>query len=170
MAAMTPLVAVSTDVAAAGGAPLGESVDSVSTDAGALPLPRLAALAPLPTPVLAPVSAPVPVPMSLELVPPQQPEAVGLSQRLSARAQLHPGVSEAAFSQPPTSAGLASDIAHIASDQRTAYLDYLRLCLRQQRVPAPEVVEMGRSSGGSALQDGSLVSLQIRMTEEALGI
>ena len=132
------------------------------------------ALSPLPpTPVL----APMPVPMPAELAPPppqQQPEAVGLTERLSAaRSQLHPEGSEAAaFSQPPTSAACASEnIASIASDQRTAYLDYLRLCLRQQRVPAPEVVEMGRASSGSGgLQDGSLVSLQIRMTEEALGI
>ena len=138
------------------------------------------ALSPLPpTPVL----APMPVPMPAELAPPppqQQPEAVGLTERLSAaRSQLHPEGSEAAaFSQPPTSAACApenianvANIANIASDQRTAYLDYLRLCLRQQRVPAPEVVEMGRASSGSGgLQDGSLVSLQIRMTEEALGI
>jgi hypothetical protein len=53
-------------------------------------------------------------------------------------------------------------------EQRAAYLEYLRTCLRQAREPAPEVVEMGRGLVGG---DGaSLLSLQIRTAEEQLGL
>ena len=46
-------------------------------------------------------------------------------------------------------------------------MDYLKMCMRQQRHPAPEVVEMGRAKVG---HDASLLSLQIRTAEEQLGI
>ena len=49
-----------------------------------------------------------------------------------------------------------------------AYLAYLKMCLRQQREPAPEVVEMGRAKGGT--DQASLLALQIRTAEEQLGI
>jgi hypothetical protein len=55
-----------------------------------------------------------------------------------------------------------------ATDERAAYLDYLKMCMRQQREPAPEVVEMGRIKAGN--NDASLLSLQIRTAEEQLGI
>ena len=55
-----------------------------------------------------------------------------------------------------------------ANDERAAYLEYLKMCMRQQREPAPEVVEMGRIKAGA--NDASLLSLQIRTAEEQLGI
>ena len=57
--------------------------------------------------------------------------------------------------------------ASASDDDRVAYLQYLKMCMRQQREPAPEVVEMGRAKVG---RDASLLSLQIRTAEEQLGI
>lgn len=56
-----------------------------------------------------------------------------------------------------------------ATDRRTAYLSYLRACLRQHRPPAPEVVEVARAHGDH-LADGSLLALQIRTAEEQMGM
>ena len=70
--------------------------------------------------------------------------------------------------------GLAEDSAaptpaENAAARRSAYLEYLRSCLRQQRAPAPEVVEVARAHG-DLYADASLLALQIRAAEEQLGM
>ena len=64
---------------------------------------------------------------------------------------------------PPPAAPPAA--APPLSERRTQYLEYLRSCLRSQRPPAPEVVELAHGDG---LADGSLIALQIRTAEEQL--
>lgn len=54
-----------------------------------------------------------------------------------------------------------------SGQRRAAYLEYLRACLRQQRPPAPEVVEVGRAVPHDA---ASLLSLQVRTAEDLLGL
>ena len=68
---------------------------------------------------------------------------------------------------PPLSEDVGAAPSESTAARRTAYLEYLRSCLRQQRPPAPEVVEVARTG----LQaDGSLIALQIRSTEEQLSM
>ena len=59
------------------------------------------------------------------------------------------------------------------TERRSRYLEYLKACLRQQRTPAPEVVEVARmnlSPTEGSIEAASLISLQIRTVEEQLGI
>ena len=66
---------------------------------------------------------------------------------------------------PPLATPPPAAAAPPLSERRTQYLEYLRSCLRSQRPPAPEVVELAHGDG---LADGSLIALQIRTAEEQL--
>ena len=62
----------------------------------------------------------------------------------------------------PVAAAAAAAAASVI-EQQQSYLSYLKLCLRQGRPPAEEVVEMGRSlSTGGMVDPASTLSLQVR--------
>ena len=99
---------------------------------------------------------------------PDPPSQIGGPSQLQSPPQQQPS-SPADTHWPATATSGEGSASHGAeSDERTAYLAYLKMCLRQQREPAPEVVEMGRAKGGT--DQASLLALQIRTAEEQLGI
>ena len=98
---------------------------------------------------------------------PDPPSQIGGPSQLQSPPQQQPS-SPADTHWPATATSGEGSASHSAeSDERTAYLAYLKMCLRQQREPAPKWSKWDAKGG---TDQASLLALQIRTAEEQLGI